>query len=167
MGVNEIIKIGNQIKAVRKARGISQRDFAKKLNIPVSTYSNYENNNREPDSETLIKIAAALKVSPYYLIARGNKEILDDYTFFKEYTSKLKPLGVFINFLYSIDITISLPYELEEDEVNNIIKDLKDVYFVEIDNKEYCITFNELSQFKEIVEKYIKFVIPDYLKPLD
>ena len=49
MGVNEFIKIGDKIKEIRKLRGLTQRDVAKKLNIPYSTYSNYENNNREPN----------------------------------------------------------------------------------------------------------------------
>ena len=42
MGINEIIKVGNNIKKIRKEKNISQKDMAKKLNMPSSTYSNYE-----------------------------------------------------------------------------------------------------------------------------
>ena len=62
MGINEIIKVGNNIKRIRKQKNISQKDMAKKLNMPSSTYSNYENNNREPNAATLRKIADILNV---------------------------------------------------------------------------------------------------------
>ncbi len=167
MGINDIIKIGTQIKTLRKAIGISQKDFAKKLNIPISTYSNYENNNREPDSETLIKIATALNVSPYYLIAHSHPGIVDHEDFFKTYIDKLEPLENFISSLISMNIIISPPYGIESETNDKMVEALKDIYFVEIDNKMYTITFNELLNFKEVVEKYVKFVIQDYLEPLD
>lgn len=63
MGVNELIQVGNQIRKYRKKRGLSQKDVSKMTGIPYSTYSNYENNNREPSMEQLQKIATALQVS--------------------------------------------------------------------------------------------------------
>ena len=63
MGINEIIQIGSRIKMMRKARGISQKEMSKICDIPVTTYSNYENNNREPNITQLEKIANALEVS--------------------------------------------------------------------------------------------------------
>ena len=57
MGVNEYIQIGSRIKALRTERGLKQRQVAKDLNIPYSTYSNYENNNREPSLYTITQIA--------------------------------------------------------------------------------------------------------------
>ncbi len=59
-GLKEFLNIGGQIKEMRLLRGISQKDFAKSLGIPVSTYSNYENGNRMPDLETIKKICDAL-----------------------------------------------------------------------------------------------------------
>lgn len=55
--------IGDKIKQIRKSKNISQKDFAKILNIPVSTLANYENNHREPNLEMLKKISNALDVS--------------------------------------------------------------------------------------------------------
>ncbi len=68
MGLNEIIKIGDRIKDLRKKLGLTQKDMSKMLNIPYSTYSNYENNNREPSKELLEKIANVLNVSINTLI---------------------------------------------------------------------------------------------------
>lgn len=63
MGVNDIIKVGSNIKRLRKNKKMSQKDMAKILNIPCSTYSNYENNNREPSAELLKKVADILEVN--------------------------------------------------------------------------------------------------------
>lgn len=68
MSLNEIIKIGTRIKRIRMNKKISQRAVAEALGIPYSTYSNYENNNREPNHDTLKRIADVLDVSVSYLI---------------------------------------------------------------------------------------------------
>lgn len=48
MGINQYIKIGSKIKKARISKGIRQKDMAEKLGLSISTYSNYENNYREP-----------------------------------------------------------------------------------------------------------------------
>lgn len=68
MGVNEYIQIGTRIKRIRLSKNVTQRQMAEILKIPYSTYSNYENNNREPNSETISMIADALGVSVEYLV---------------------------------------------------------------------------------------------------
>ena len=68
MGINEVIQIGNRIKEYRKSKGITQKELALRAEIPYSTYSNYENNNREPNREQLQKIATALDVPLYELM---------------------------------------------------------------------------------------------------
>lgn len=45
------------LKIIRKNTGLTQEEVAKKLNIARTTYKNYENEDREPNFETLIKIA--------------------------------------------------------------------------------------------------------------
>lgn len=62
------MELGDNIKKNRLNKGISQKDFAKLLNIPVSTLANYENNHREPKTEMLKKIAKALDVSLLSLV---------------------------------------------------------------------------------------------------
>ena len=68
MGINEVVQIGNRIKEYRKSKGFTQKELALRANIPYSTYSNYENNNREPNREQLQKIATALNVPLYELM---------------------------------------------------------------------------------------------------
>lgn len=72
MGINEFIQIGNQIKKLRVEKGYSQKEMSKITGIPYSTYSNYENNNREPNAEQLKKIAKALDVSISKILSYDN-----------------------------------------------------------------------------------------------
>ena len=69
MGVNDYFQIGSRIKQLRKNSGMTQREVAKKLELPFSTYSNYENNNREPSFDILQKISKVLNVSFSHLVA--------------------------------------------------------------------------------------------------
>lgn len=61
MSINELIKIGSTIKELRIAKGYDQKQISGLLEINRSTYSNYENNHREPDLKTLTKIARVLE----------------------------------------------------------------------------------------------------------
>lgn len=63
MGINEIVQIGNKIRKLRMEKGFSQKEMATLTGIPYSTYSNYENNNREPNIDNLQKIADVLNVT--------------------------------------------------------------------------------------------------------
>ena len=58
----------NRIKELRKATGKSMRKVAAELDIPYTTYVNYEKCEREPNSEMLIILADYFGVSIDYLI---------------------------------------------------------------------------------------------------
>lgn len=57
LGINESFKIDITIKRMRITKGLTQKEVAKLLNI---SYSNYENDNREPNSGTIKEIAHIL-----------------------------------------------------------------------------------------------------------
>ena len=81
MGLNQIIKVGNNIKKLRKNAGLTQKDMAELLNIPCSTYSNYENNNREPKKEILMQIADIFEISLSTLLSineESNQKKIDN-----------------------------------------------------------------------------------------
>lgn len=63
-----MLGLGKKIKKYRSDANITQRKMAKLLGIPYSTYSNYENDNRTPDSDTLQKICDILNISMQDLI---------------------------------------------------------------------------------------------------
>ena len=86
MGINEYIQIGNRIKKLRMEKGYSQKKMAELCGISYSTYSNYENNNREPNLKQLEKIAHALEMTTENLIGQTNIDerrtrIVNNYNF--------------------------------------------------------------------------------------
>lgn len=55
-------------KDARKAKGLTQKELADKLDISEGALSQYENGKREPDFETLLKIGELLGCSTDYLL---------------------------------------------------------------------------------------------------
>lgn len=71
----------NRLKALRQEKDYTQEYVANKIDIKRSAYAHYENCTREPDSETLSKIADLFDVSIDYILYRTdirkyNAEIL-------------------------------------------------------------------------------------------
>lgn len=61
----------NMIKSLRTENNLSMAQAARELDIPYTTYVNYEKGEREPNSEMLVKIATYFDVSVDYLIGRS------------------------------------------------------------------------------------------------
>lgn len=59
-----------RIKEMRESKGISMKEAARLLNLPYTTYVNYEKGLREPTSELLIQIADFFGVSIDFLLGR-------------------------------------------------------------------------------------------------
>ncbi len=69
--------LGNKVKELRLAHGLSQVDFSKDLSVTKQTVSNWENNNIQPSIDMLIKIADFFNVSTDYLLSRDSKKTID------------------------------------------------------------------------------------------
>lgn len=66
-----------RIKEVRKKLNKKQSDVARDLGLNATTYSNYENDYREPDLVTLVKIADYFHVTLDVLVNRNVPYLLD------------------------------------------------------------------------------------------
>lgn len=61
-----------RLKDLRLEKGVSQQIVADYLEITRQAYSNYENGNRAPDNETLLKLAEYFDVTVGYLLGVEN-----------------------------------------------------------------------------------------------
>lgn len=66
--------IGERMKRLRKDRRITQDEAAKRLGMVRTTYSNYENGNREPDFDTAKKIAEFYGVTVDHLLGAFSED---------------------------------------------------------------------------------------------
>lgn len=64
--------LGDRLRKLREKRELSQYELARRLGIARTTYQGYEMGAREPDYETLQKIADFFDVSTDYLLGRTN-----------------------------------------------------------------------------------------------
>src|SRR5690606_375789 len=62
--------LGNRLRYLRKTLNLTQSELANTLGITRGTYAHYEIGKREPDYETLQKIADFFEVSTDYLLGR-------------------------------------------------------------------------------------------------
>ena len=58
---NEIFR--NRLKEIRQVQGLRQEDIAQKLQIPVSTYANWEQGRREPSIQDIFKLLQAFDIN--------------------------------------------------------------------------------------------------------
>lgn len=140
MGINEFIKIGSRIKELRISKGISQKDMAKMLEINRSTYSNYENDIREPNREVIEKIAEVLEIPVSKLF--GDAFIVDTNDTF---TSKDYLFEKLLN-----EIGYSIDYIYDEDQ--NM-----DDFFVLHNGISFPITQSQIDDLQKHTESYLRW----------
>lgn len=56
------IAFKTNLKNIREEKHLSQKDLASKLNVPVSTYANWEQGRREPSIVDIFKIIEILEI---------------------------------------------------------------------------------------------------------
>jgi len=59
-----------RLRRLRQARGLTQEELGKRINVTKVSVSGYESGNRGPDTDTLQKIADVFDVSVDYLLCR-------------------------------------------------------------------------------------------------
>lgn len=137
MGLNELIKIGDNIKKIRKSKGITQKEMSRLVDIPYSTYSNYENNNRTPPTDILNKIANYLDVSIYQLLG-----------------SEITPVDLArINQYDLINRNTILDYPIDKEKFLSILK-------------EKNLTIDDVSELAQVSLKRVKGIVDDDMPTL-
>ena len=73
------MSIGEKLKELRESRGLNKREIAEKLEMPYTTYNNYETDARDVGSETLRKIARFYGVTIDYILENEQPDDLTEY----------------------------------------------------------------------------------------
>lgn len=60
--------IANRLKLLIKSLGLSYKDFARKTNIPYPTLQHYLTGQRQPNTESMIKICLHTKANLHWLL---------------------------------------------------------------------------------------------------
>ncbi|NWO00829.1 helix-turn-helix domain-containing protein [Tetragenococcus halophilus] len=74
------MSLGERIKFLRNKNGWTQTYLGEKISVTKASISGYENDTRNPDKETLIKIANLFNVTTDYLLGREEVEKTTQYT---------------------------------------------------------------------------------------
>ncbi|MED1790341.1 helix-turn-helix transcriptional regulator [Brevibacillus laterosporus] len=89
------MNFGERLRSLRNENGLTLRQLSERLNITYSALGKYERNEREPDFETLEKIATYFGVMIDYLIGRTEIKTFDEFVFItdvRHLEDKLKDL---------------------------------------------------------------------------
>ena len=69
-----------RLRELRKEKKLKQKELAEILGVSPSAIIRYENNNRHPDREVLIRFSDYFQVSVEYLLGRTNSRLsLDEF----------------------------------------------------------------------------------------
>lgn len=118
--------IGDRIKSLRKSKGYNMRQMASALNLPYTTYVNYEKGAREPNSEQLILISKYFGVSIDYLMGRTDVPFTEETSenIFEKYPD-IQPLPEMRKIPLLGAIACGEPIYREEDEWISLPNDIK------------------------------------------
>ena len=68
--------LGSRIRQARENKNLTQGDLAKIIDVKSGAIiSNWEKDINKPDTEKLLKLCAALEVSPGFLLSYGIEEL--------------------------------------------------------------------------------------------
>ena len=78
--------ISDKLKEIREKNNLNKRQMAKKLEIPYTTYNNYETGDREPKSKFLIKVSQTFGTTIDYLMdnTEYSEDVLKDLEQYKK-----------------------------------------------------------------------------------
>ena len=118
--------IGDRIKSLRKSKGYNMRQMASALNLPYTTYVNYEKGAREPNSEQLILISKYFGVSIDYLMGRTDVPFTEETSenIFEKYPN-IQPLPEMRKIPLIGAVACGEPIYREEDEWISLPNDIK------------------------------------------
>ena len=99
-----------RLKELRQKKGLTQQNIADLVHVNRVTYTNWEKGNREPNFETLLKLASILNTTTSYLLGESDIQYGYGSKEFEEYIQNSPDFfsEIFIN--QTRDTIRALPY---------------------------------------------------------
>ena len=147
--------VGERIRHIRKEKGLTQGDLAKRLGVSQAMITQYENHQREPKKfDTIKKIAAALEVMPEDILG---KDLVN--TMLKEERFD-KTVDHFIAWLRGMGIVVGTP-RYEDDNGEDKVAIIADLDHVPLDIEPNIEAVMQLGieHFKVIAKQLGKSVL--------
>ena len=113
------MEFGENLKQIRKLKGISRSDLAKSSGISYVQLSKYEEGKSNPNLDSILKMSVALSVSPKDLVPDDStEEIVQDIQFMLSNYNRLKLDHEFLRMIQS-----SIRFRIRPDEFNQLVTD--------------------------------------------
>ena len=99
-----------RLKELRLKKGLTQTELGEKVGVKQNTFTNWENGKREPNFETLLKLASILNTTTSYLLGESDIQYGYGSKEFEEYIQNSPDFfsEIFIN--QTRDTIRALPY---------------------------------------------------------
>lgn len=112
-----------RLKELRQNAHVTQEQVSKDLNLARTTYRNYENGDREPSLDVLVKLADYFSVSLDFLLERQNKNLI----FTDSLSPEKKELINMIRTLNDDETLIAIGYiaKLANKPIDEVMKNIK------------------------------------------
>jgi transcriptional regulator with XRE-family HTH domain len=123
------MKLGKRLKELREEKGLLQKDVAKYLKITTSAYGYYEQGKRDPDTETLQKLADFFNVSVDYLLGRTdikNPYINNEYR--EKFRVTKRDLEQYENFIKHVE-AFFMNDEVGEEDKEALFRDISELFW--------------------------------------
>lgn len=157
--------IGERIKEIRKSRGMTQLELAKKICTTPQNVSQYERGIRKPKVETITKISHALDVSPSDLL--GIKPAKD-----KRSGNNADSFDSFLDYLQCVcrseGIEVSLWQPTSKEMQSQEEWDSETSFFWSVSDKDgvcsYSFRTNTMQELYQKVSDYMLFLLKKMLE---
>jgi transcriptional regulator with XRE-family HTH domain len=109
------MSLGEKLKYIRKRMGFTQKIVCDNVGIKVTSYSQYENNSRQPDYNILLSLSNFYKVSVDFLInTKYDTSDMDLYFDLQQYSYNIVQVAkIFVRIDHVVSGKSSISGELE------------------------------------------------------
>lgn len=146
--------IGNKLKELRKKCGLTQKVFAELFGVSGGTVAMWETNRRQPDYDTLCKIADYFHVTTDYLLNRENSRDfnLEGYELLSK--ANKEKVEIYVHDLIELECYHYLKQMIQEGEAEIAVSAAEPRLEYEIGLEHRISNLEQYQKIKQILNSY-------------